>query len=187
MMPQKKNPDVAELVRGKAARLVGHVTALFVLEKSLSFGYGRDLQEDKEPIFHAVRDAMQSLRALTGALKTARFNRERLEGALQKGHICATDLADYLVLAGVPFREAHHIVGSLVREAELRQVELSDLPREVLGAAHESLLLEEAQSALDPRAAVERRKLIGGPARERVQIEIKEARARWTERTALPA
>lgn len=186
MMPQKKNPDVAELVRGKAARLVGHVTALFVLEKSLSFGYGRDLQEDKEPIFHAVRDAMQSLRALTGALKTARFNRERLEGALQKGHICATDLADYLVLAGVPFREAHHIVGSLVREAELRQVELSDLPREVLGAAHESLLLEEAQSALDPRAAVERRKLIGGPARERVQIEIKEARARWTERTALP-
>lgn len=187
MMPQKKNPDVAELVRGKAARLVGHVTALFVLEKSLSFGYGRDLQEDKEPIFHAVRDAMQSLRALTGALKTARFNRERLEGALQKGHICATDLADYLVLAGVPFREAHHIVGSLVREAELRQVELSDLPREVLGAAHESLLLEEAQSALDPRAAVERRKLIGGPARERVQIEIKEARARWVERTALPA
>src|SRR5690606_36119853 len=97
MMPQKKNPDVAELVRGKAARLIGHVTALYVLEKSLAFGYGRDLQEDKEPIFQAARDALQSLRPLAGALRTCRFNRDKLQAALSRGHVCATDLADYLV------------------------------------------------------------------------------------------
>src|SRR5690606_17011806 len=97
MMPQKKNPDVAELVRGKAARLIGHVTALYTLEKSLSFGYGRELQEDKEPIFHATRDALLSLRALSGALGTCVFRKDKLEGALLEGNVCATDLADYLV------------------------------------------------------------------------------------------
>ncbi|HSC89249.1 MAG TPA: argininosuccinate lyase [Polyangiaceae bacterium] len=180
MMPQKKNPDVAELVRGKSARLIGHVTALYVLEKSLSFGYGRDLQEDKEPIFHAVRDALQSLRALTGAIATCRFVRERLEGALEAGHVCATDLADYLVLSGgVPFREAHHIVGSLVREAEERGVQLGGLPQDVLVAHHASLGQPAAREALDPRAAVERRKLVGGPAQERVLAAIADARTRW--------
>jgi argininosuccinate lyase len=181
MMPQKKNPDVAELVRGKSARLIGHVTALYVLEKSLSFGYGRDLQEDKEPIFHAVRDALLGLRALTGAIDTCGFVQSRLEAALEGGHVCATDLADYLVLNGqVPFREAHHIVGSLVREAEERGVQLGALPRDVLVAHHASLGEPAAALALDPRAAVERRKLIGGPARERVLSEIADARSRWS-------
>jgi argininosuccinate lyase len=179
MMPQKKNPDVAELVRGKAARLIGHLTALLVLEKSLAFGYGRDLQEDKEPIFHALRDALQSLRALTGAIKTAKFNRERMAEALEQGHVCATDLADYLVLSGVPFREAHHIVGALVREAESRGVQLSHLPREVLSRAHEALQGAGVEAALDPRAAVERRKLIGGPAQVRVVAEVAAARLFW--------
>lgn len=176
MMPQKKNPDVAELVRGKSARLIGHVTALYTLEKSLCFGYGRDLQEDKEPIFHAVRDALLSLRALCGAIATATFVRERLEGALEAGYVCATDLADYLVLQGVPFRDAHHIVGGLVREAENAGVQLSGLSQEVLAQAHQSLVQPEAQQALDPRAAVERRRLIGGPAKECVVAEIARAR-----------
>lgn len=179
MMPQKKNPDVAELIRGKSARLIGHVTALYTLEKSLCFGYGRELQEDKEPIFQGARDAMQSLRALTGALATCRFNKDKLEGALLAGHVCATDLADYLVLEGVPFREAHHIVGGLVREAEQRDVQLGGLTDEVLCAAHESLGKPGARQALDPQAAVERRKLIGGPAKERVLAEIADARVRW--------
>jgi len=180
MMPQKKNPDVAELVRGKAARLIGHVTALYVLEKSLSFGYGRDLQEDKEPIFHAVRDALLSLRALTGALSSCAFHKARLEAALEGGHVCATDLADYLVLGGgVPFRDAHHIVGSLVREAEERGVQLGGLPVDVLVSHHASLGQPAAREALDPRVAVERRKLVGGPAKERVLAEIADARARW--------
>lgn len=179
MMPQKKNPDVAELVRGKSARLIGHVTTLYALEKSLCFGYGRDLQEDKEPLFQGARDVLQSLRALCGALKTCTFNRERLEGALAGGYVCATDLADYLVLAGVPFREAHHIVGALVRQAEQRGVQLEGLSSDELAQAHPSLARPEAREALDPRAAVERRKLVGGPAKDRVVAEIAEARARW--------
>lgn len=181
MMPQKKNPDVAELIRGKCARLIGHVTALYTLEKSLCFGYGRELQEDKEPIFHALRDAGLSLRALTGALATCTFNKERLEAALLGGNVCATDLADYLVLQGVPFREAHHIVGALVRQAELEKVQIGDLPEDVLSAAHPSLGLPQARQALDPAAAVERRALIGGPAKKRVLLEIEEARRRWAE------
>ena len=181
MMPQKKNPDVAELVRGKAARLIGHVTALYVLEKSLAFGYGRDLQEDKEPIFQAARDATQSLRALTGALATCSFNRERLEQALGDGHVCATDLADYLVLAGVPFREAHHVVGGVVRLAESRGVQIGQLDQAELAAAHPALGAAPAREALDPQAAVERRALVGGPARTRVLSAIEDAQRRWAE------
>jgi argininosuccinate lyase len=179
MMPQKKNPDVAELVRGKAARLVGSITTLLVLEKSLSFGYGRDLQEDKRPIMDAFDAALVSLRALTGAIATATFHHARLRKALDGGHLCATDLADYLATNGVPFREAHHIVGGLVREAEVRGVELSGLPESVLSAAHPVLSNPARQSALDPDAAVERRALIGGPARATVLSAIAEARTRW--------
>src|SRR5690606_5684161 len=131
MMPQKKNPDVAELVRGKAARLIGDLSALLVLEKSLCFGYGRELQEDKRPIFDAFEGAQQGLRALAGALATCTFDRERLEAALGGGHVCATDLADLLVTKGVPFRQAHHIVGDLVRVAEQRSVQLGELPVEI--------------------------------------------------------
>jgi argininosuccinate lyase len=179
MMPQKKNPDVAELVRGKAARVIGEATTLLVLEKSLPFGYGRDLQEDKEPIFDAFAGTLQSLRALAGAIDSATFNEVRLRAALESGHVCATDLADYLVLAGVPFREAHHIVGGLVSEAEKAGVQLHTLSAEALGRAHPALSKPEARSALDPEAAVERRALIGGPAKARVLEAIEAARARW--------
>ncbi|HEY5955398.1 MAG TPA: argininosuccinate lyase, partial [Polyangiaceae bacterium] len=106
MMPQKKNPDVAELVRGKAALVIGHVTSLYVLEKSLCFGYGRDLQEDKRPTFDAFEAAQQSLYALAGAIATAKFHRSRLRQALDEGHLCATDLADFLVQKGSTFRDA---------------------------------------------------------------------------------
>ncbi|MFO7180145.1 MAG: argininosuccinate lyase [Pseudomonadota bacterium] len=179
MMPQKKNPDVAELVRGKAARLIGSLTALLVLEKSLAFGYGRDLQEDKRPIFDAFEAAIVCLHALTGALATATFRREALEQALLRGHLCATDLADFLAVRGVPFREAHHIVGALVREADARGVELAELPADVLTRAHPLLTGPELAVALDPRAAAERRALVGGPARARVQEAIVDARRRW--------
>ncbi len=179
MMPQKKNPDVAELVRGKAAKLMGSITTLLALEKSLCFGYGRELQEDKRPIFDAFDDAIVSLRALTGALATCTFRAKRLRQALEAGHVCATDLADYLVLQKLPFREAHHIVGGLVRAAEERDVQLGELPQDVLAAAHPSLASAEVKSALDPEAAVERRKLVGGPAKARVLAEIADARSRW--------
>ena len=179
MMPQKKNPDVAELVRGKAARLIGCVSALLALEKSLGFGYGRDLQEDKRPIFDAFESALLGLRALTGALGSATFHADRMAQALERGHLCATDLADFLVLHGAPFRQAHHIVGGLVREAQSRGVELGGLPADVLKAAHPALDLAELGPVLDPRAAVERRNLLGGPAKGRVTQAIADARRRW--------
>src|SRR5262245_48932088 len=180
MMPQKKNPDVAELVRGRAGRLVGSVTSLFVLEKSLPFGYGRDLQEDKRPIFDAFDCSGISLDALAGALASATFHAPVMRAALDRGHLCATDLADLLVQRGVPFREAHHVIGGLVREAEKRGVELSALPRDVLEAAHAALGTPDAKAALDPVQAVERR-VAGGPARESVRHAVVDARARWHE------
>jgi argininosuccinate lyase len=180
MMPQKKNPDVAELVRGKCARLIGNQNALMILEKSLCFGYGRELQEDKQPTFQAFDDALVSVQALTGAIATATFNRDRLHAALGRGHICATDLADWLVQRGVPFREAHHLVGALVRVAEERGVQLGELDATARGEVSEHLALPEALLALDPVSAVERRKLLGGPAKECVQAAIADARARWT-------
>jgi argininosuccinate lyase len=179
MMPQKKNPDVAELARGKAARLIGSVTALLVLEKSLCFGYGRDLQEDKQPIIDAFDGAIVTVDALSGAVATASFGRERMRAALLRGHLCATDLADFLAARGVPFREAHHVVGALVREADVRGVELSELPSSVLLAAHPELSGAELRQALDPEAAVERRSLVGGPAKARVVEAIRAARAHW--------
>lgn len=179
MMPQKKNPDVAELVRGKAALVIGHVTSLYVLEKSLGFGYGRDLQEDKRPTFDAFDAAHTSLYALAGAIATARFRCDRLHAALNDGHLCATDLADLLVQKGVAFRDAHHVVGGLVREAEQRECQLADLPPEALRAAHPSLDGQDVLSALDPVAAVERRKVVGGPAKATVERAIAEARALW--------
>jgi argininosuccinate lyase len=180
MMPQKKNPDVAELVRGKTALVIGYATSLLVLEKSLCFGYGRDLQEDKRPTFEAFDAALSSLYALAGAIDTARFNRENLESALQAGHLCATDLADLLVQKGVPFREAHHIVGGLVREAELRACQLGELPAELLRAAHVGLEGPEVEQALNPAAAVERRSIVGGPAKSRVLQALELARASWS-------
>ena len=180
MMPQKKNPDVAELVRGKAALLIGSATSLMVLEKSLFFGYGRDLQEDKRPIFDAFDNALVSVRALTGAIATATFRRDKLQAALGAGHVCATDVADYLVNQGVPFREAHHIVGAIVKQAEERGVQIGELGRDELTSAHPALGLPEVQGALDPAAAVERRAVFGGPAKARVLGAISDARARWT-------
>jgi argininosuccinate lyase len=155
------------------------LTSLLVLEKSLSFGYGRDLQEDKRPIFDAFESALLSLHALAGALASATFDRIRLQAALQGGHLCATDLADLLVRHGLPFREAHHVVGGLVREAEARGKDLAELPIDTLAAAHPALASEEAVQTLDPRAAVERRSVLGGPARVRVAEAIVEARQRW--------
>jgi argininosuccinate lyase len=179
MMPQKKNPDVAELVRGKSALLVGGAVSLLVLEKSLFFGYGRDLQEDKRPLFDGFDNAITSVRALCGAIATARFDAERMRKALDGGHVCATDLADWLVLRGVPFRDAHHVVGSVVREAESRGVQIGDLDQGVLSLAHPALADADCRNALDPVAAVERRRVVGGPAKERVVAEIAAARKRW--------
>ena len=180
MMPQKKNPDVAELVRGKSAHCVGALVSLLMLEKNLCLGYGRDLQEDKRPIFETVDAANTSLLALAGAIHTAEFGRDRMRLALNGGHVCATDLADYLVMQGVPFRQAHHIVGALVRQAEQKSCTLQELSQDVLVSAHAALAHPDAIAVLDPAKSVERRRLIGGPARPRVLEAIADARRRWT-------
>jgi argininosuccinate lyase len=179
MMPQKKNPDVAELVRGRAARAMGALVSLLALEKSLGFGYGRDLQEDKRPIMDAFDCVLPCLDALAGAIATARFDAERMRRALDRGHLCATDLADFLASRGVPFREAHHVVGGLVREAEATGVELGALPEATLTAAHPVLASPERAAALDVALAVERRTVVGGPAKSTVLAAIADARNRW--------
>ena len=179
MMPQKKNPDVAELIRGRAARGMGAVVALLALEKSLNFGYGRDLQEGNRSIIDAFDCVLPGLEALAGALESCRFDAARLRRALERGHLCATDLADLLAMKGVPFREAHHVVGGLVRAAEADGVELSALPEATFAAAHPALATPERAAALDAALAVERRSGIGGPAKKTVLLAIADARARW--------
>jgi argininosuccinate lyase len=180
MMPQKKNPDVAELVRGRAARLIGNLTSLLVLEKSLSLGYGRDLQEDKLPIFDGFESALSCVRALGGAIATLTFNPGRLRRALEAGHLCATDVADHLVTLGMPFRNAHHGVGQLVRRAEELGVQIDKLPIEEVRAIHPGVTLEQMAEVFSVDAAVERRQLLGGPARPRVLEAIADARERWS-------
>jgi argininosuccinate lyase len=181
MMPQKKNPDVAELVRGKSARSIGDLTSLLVLEKSLAFGYGRELQEDKLPIFTLVESATLSLRALAGAIGTLTFNREHMRAALDQGHLCATDLADALVRKGMPFRQAHHVVGDLVKTAEAKGVQLHQLDDATLQQASPLLKDVASEGVFDPALAVERRSLFGGPARVQVEKQIADAATRWSE------
>ncbi|HEX9295351.1 MAG TPA: argininosuccinate lyase [Polyangiaceae bacterium] len=175
MMPQKKNPDVAELVRGKSARVIGSLVSLLTLEKGLPLGYNRDLQEDKTPIFDAVATVAVSLEALTGALATATFRVDRMRAALDAGYLTATEVADFLAARGVPFREAHEITGRLVREAMTRGVPLAELPIEVMRGFH-LVLDEKVLEVLDPEVAIERRTAIGSPSMAQVKRAIAAAR-----------
>jgi argininosuccinate lyase len=156
MLPQKKNPDVAELARGKAGRLIGHVTGFLATLKGLPLSYNRDLQEDKEPLFDAVEQTRLGLAALSGLLATATFDTERMQAAADEPASAAVDLAEWLVARGTPFREAHTIVGALVRDSVERHVPLAELVE-----AHPDLG-SDALSVLEPGAAVARRTTPGG-------------------------
>jgi argininosuccinate lyase len=134
IMPQKKNPDVAELARGKAGRLIGDLTGLLATLKGLPLAYNRDLQEDKEPVFDAVDTLEVLLPAVSGMIATLVFNTERMAALAPQGFALATDIAEWLVRQGVPFREAHELSGAAVRVAEQRGVELWDLTDEEFGA-----------------------------------------------------
>lgn len=127
LMPQKKNPDSFELLRGKSARLIGNMTNLYVLVKGLPLTYNRDLQEDKIPTFDSHEQVMLSLKVLTGALGSTEFNEEKCAAAVSDPLLLATDLADYLVERGVPFRNAHHIVGALVALAEQKNISINEI------------------------------------------------------------
>ncbi len=156
MLPQKKNPDVAELARGKSGRLIGHLTALLVTLKGLPLAYNRDLQEDKEPIFDAVTQVTRALIAMRGVYETASWNEERMQTAADGPAASAIDLAELLVEQGMPFRQAHALVGGLVRESLERHVPLVELV-----AAHPDLG-ETAVELLEPGVAVTRRRTPGG-------------------------
>ena len=175
MMPQKRNPDVAELVRGKSGRVVGSLMALLTLVKGLPLAYDRDLQEDKEPIFDAVDTLLLVMPALTGAIASATFDRARLEMAAADDFALATDVAEALVLMGVPFREAHERVGTLVAAAEARGGRLADLPEDLVVAAHPQLAARWSE-LLDPQAAVARRTMRGGTAVSAVRSQLSRAR-----------
>jgi argininosuccinate lyase len=176
MMPQKKNPDTAELVRGRSARVIGDLVALLTLEKGLPLGYNRDLQEDKTPLFDAVTTVGVSLEALAGAIATATFRVPRMRAALEAGYVTATEVADWLAARGVPFREAHEVTGKLVREAMNRGVALHELPVELMRTFHPALD-EKVFEVLDPEVAIERRKGYGAPSAAQVASAIQRARA----------
>ena len=174
IMPQKKNPDVAELIRGKTGRVNGNLVALLTVMKGLPLAYNKDMQEDKEGVFDSVATALASLEILKQMLKTAKFNEQNMLAMTKRGHLSATDLADYLVREkNVPFRRAHFITGKAVAYAENLSLDLSELNAQQLASVDESLDAG-AVKFLDLNASKEARKSQGGTANESVaaQIEI---------------
>jgi argininosuccinate lyase len=173
MMPQKKNPDVPELIRGKTGRVYGQLMNLLTTLKALPLSYNRDLQEDKPALFDALDTVMSSVRVLTGLMGRLKVNREVLEEAVQKGHLLATELADYLVLRGVPFREAHAVTGRIVLAALDSKRELADFSLEELRTFSDRID-KDVFARLSVFAAIDRKAQIGSTARVRVEQRIKE-------------
>lgn len=175
MMPQKKNPDAAELVRAKTGRAIGNLTTLLVVLKGLPLTYNRDLQEDKEPVFDSVRTLTGSLEVMTGLLKDLHFRTGIMETAADDGFTTATDLADYMVQKGVPFREAHENTGKLVALCLEKGCGLSDLGiDEMKGAC--PLIAEDVYDVLKVTSSVDRRDTPGGTAGSQVERAMEEAR-----------
>jgi len=175
IMPQKKNPDVAELIRGKTGRVNGHLVALLTLMKGQPLAYNKDNQEDKEPLFDTVDTLMMSLAVFTEMLGGLDVNREAMRQAALEGYATATDLADYLVKKGTPFREAHEIVAQAVRHAENQKRDLSQIPLAEL-QQYSALIGPEVFDALTPQGSMAARAHIGGTAPARVKAAITKAR-----------
>jgi argininosuccinate lyase len=176
IMPQKKNPDAAELVRGHSGRIVGLLTGLMVTMKGLPLAYSKDMQDDKQPVFEARDLLILSLEALAGMIETVEFVPERMRAAAAQGFSTATDLADWLVRdADVPFREAHHITGKAVKAAEERGCDLADLPLDVLQAI-DPRVDERVFDVLTVDASVRSRTSYGGTSPERVREQVAAAK-----------
>lgn len=186
IMPQKKNPDVAELARGKAGRLVGDLTGLLTTLKGLPLAYNRDLQEDKEPVFDQVDTLAVLLPAFAGMTATLTFDTERMAALAPQGFSLATDIAEWLVREGVPFRVAHEVAGACVRVCEERGIELWDLSDEDL-AAISPHLTPAVRSVLTVEGSLASRSAHGGTAPARVAEQLERARARATELRAWTA
>ena len=176
IMPQKKNPDIAELARGKSGRLIGNLTGLLATLKGLPFAYNRDLQEDKEPAFDTIEQLMMVLPAMAGMVATLEFDTERIRRSAPEGFALATEIADWLVMRGMPFREAHEVAGACVAAAEARGVELWDLTDDELADAS-AMLTAEVRSVLSADAAIAARSRPGGTAPAQVREQLSQMRA----------
>jgi len=174
LMPQKKNPDTLELTRGKSGRLIGHLTGLLTTLKGLPSAYDKDLQEDKEPVFDAADTLALALPVMAGLIATLELRPERMAAQIEPG-LFATDLADYLVKRGTPFREAHSLVGQVVRLAEERGVWLTQLPLEALQAVS-SLFEDDVEAVWDITAVLGARSVSGGTAPAALQAQLEAAR-----------
>ncbi len=180
IMPQKKNPDAAELIRAKIGRILGATVALMTVMKGLALTYSKDMQEDKEQVFDAADSLMLALAAMTGMVSDLTANRPALAAAAASGFSTATDLADWLVRAlGLPFREAHHVTGALVKLAEDKGCDLPDLTLDEMKSAHPGITAD-VFSVLGVENSVRSRQSYGGTAPDQVRAQI----ARWKERLA---
>ncbi len=177
IMPQKKNPDVPELIRGKTGRVNGHLVALLTLMKGQPLAYNKDNQEDKEPLFDTVDTVRDSLTIMADLAAAIEVRPERMAAAVKRGFATATDLADYLTRKGLPFRDAHEVVALAVRDAEKSGKDLAELPLDVLrGYSH--LVGEDVFAVLSPEGSVASRNHIGGTAPAQVRLAIERARKR---------
>jgi argininosuccinate lyase len=184
IMPQKRNPDAAELVRGHSGRILGCMTALMVTMKGLPLAYSKDMQDDKPPVFEATDLLALSIAAMTGMVESATFRPARMRAALEAGFPTATDLADWLVReAGLPFREAHHVTGRTVKLAEERGVALDALPLADLQAI-DPRITDSVYDVLTVDASVRSRTSFGGTAPDRVRAAVAAARAARAEEAA---
>jgi len=176
MMPQKKNPDVPELVRGKAGRVFGHLQALLTIMKGLPLAYNRDLQEDKIPLFDTVDTVKTSVRIMAEIIHGIKIRKDRMLTAAQDGFMNATDLADYLVERGIPFRDAHAISGRIVRHCVAKDCRIEELSlKELKGFSKK--IQRDVYDFLSTEAVVNRRRAFGGTARSNVMRRLKELRA----------
>ena len=181
IMPQKKNPDVCELIRGKTGRVYGSLMTLLTVLKGLPLAYNKDMQEDKEAVFDAVDNVKMCLKVLTPMFATMRVLPENMKKAANRGFINATDCADYLTKKGVPFRDAYHITGTLVAECVASKKGLSDLSLEEF-RAHSDVFDKDIYEAIDLITCVRGRKVPGGPAPEEVERQIRRIDAFIAER-----
>ena len=175
IMPQKKNPDVPELVRGKTGRVTGHLVALLTLMKAQPLAYNKDNQEDKEPLFDTVDTLVDTLTIYADMLRGIKVNKEAMRRAVLEGFATATDLADYLVKKGLPFRDAHAAVARAVRHAEAKGCDLADLPLDEL-RQFSALADQDVYAVLTPEGSIASRKHVGGTAPEQVRQAILMAR-----------
>ncbi|HFC6360268.1 TPA: argininosuccinate lyase [Neisseria lactamica] len=179
IMPQKKNPDVPELVRGKSGRVIGHLIGLITLMKSQPLAYNKDNQEDKEPLFDTADTLIDTLRIYADMMRGVTVKPDNMRAAVMQGFATATDLADYLVKKGMPFRDAHEVVAQAVRHADEAGVDLSELPLEVL-QGFSDLIADDVYSVLTPEGSLNARNHLGGTAPEQVRFQVK----RWREMLA---